>query len=133
MTANCNNIVCMALTKSLFNKYILEEKMAAFNVHLVSPLGNIFLIGNPDDIEIIEIDEEYTEYILIDAGDSTRKILFKGEYSDYGILLGEAGTPNSTTGINYNDGDKDFAEFVDFETGVKGQEVSDFDKNKTLN
>ena len=98
-----HNICSVSLTKNLFEELVLETDNADYNVHLISPLGNIFLIGDTDKIEEVEIDENHTEYVIVDAGDSVRKILFHGNMSNYGILINEEDTPRNTTGISTED------------------------------
>jgi hypothetical protein len=123
MKASNHNIICVSLTLDLFNKHIVEEKGSPFTTHLVSPAGNLFLIGDTDLIEEIEHDENHIEIELYDAGDTKRHIMFHHGESDYSILLNEFGTPSNSTGITPVDDDEDFNNFVKFETGLVGQEV----------
>lgn len=128
MYASNHNIVCVQLTEHLFEDLVLNNDNASYNVHLVSPLGNIFLVGNVEDIAEIHIDEDHVEYLVNDAGDAERRILFTDGRSDYSILVNETGTPAHTTGISRSFGaneDLDFNEFVMWEVGNKGQEVED--------
>jgi hypothetical protein len=104
---------------------VLEDHEASFNTILVSPLGNLFQIGDIDNIEEIEIDEHHTEYIVQDAGETQRKILFHDNDSNYSILINEEGTPNITTGVDVEySKDEDWIEFARNEVGLIGQEVS---------
>lgn len=110
----------MELTIDLFKKLIINANGVDHNAMLVSPLGNLFLIGESSDIEEFVIDDHNTEFTIIDAFDTKRKILFNHGRSDYGILIGENGTPSVTTGIGDVEGDDDWAEFVSLEIGEIG-------------
>lgn len=130
MLASNHNIICVQLTEHLFEDLVLNNDHASYNVHMVSPLGNIFLVGDVDDIAEIHIDEDHVEYLVNDAGDAERRILFTDGHSDYSILVNETGTPDHTTGISRTfgaDEDLDFNEFVMWEVGNKGQEVDEED------
>lgn len=120
------NIGCAALTKTLFEELVLNADGVDHNLFLVSPMGNIFVIGDPDLFEEIDIDENHTEFIISDAGGTERKILFHGEYSNYGILVNEVGTPASSTGIIAVDTDTDeWKDIVKWDTGQLGQELDE--------
>jgi len=124
-----HNICSVSLTKDLFDELVLEAESTDYNVHLISPLGNIFLIGDTDQIEEIEWDDTQSEYIIVDAGGTVRRIMFRGNMSNYGILINEHNTPGDTTGISAEDADKskdkEFLEWFRAETGLVGQEVQE--------
>lgn len=127
MRSSPHNICCVSLSHALFKELVLESKGVDFNVFLVSPLGNIFILGDIDQIEEIEIeiDEHHVEYTMIDAGDVQRRILFHDDWSDYSILINENGTPCSSTGMTAEDDDDDeWKKTVKYETGQLGQECT---------
>lgn len=114
-------ISCVTLTKSLLNEILAEEGLS-HNAVLVSPIGNIFVIGDTNDYEVFEVDKDHEQYIISDAGDVKRTILFHEDWSDYGLLISNNGPAISTTGISVGPEDEDkFKEFVKYETGLLGQ------------
>ena len=131
MRAFYHNIVSVALSESLFEELVLTSGND-HNVTLISPHGNLFLIGNIDLIEDIEISESIKEYIVTDAGETKRTIVFKDGESSYGILVNENGTPNSTTGISPDDDANDeWMRFYNEEIGNEGQPVME-EKNVSM-
>lgn len=114
-------ISCVTLTKSLLNE-ILAEQNLSFSAVLVSPISNIFVIGDTNDYEVYEVDKEHEQYIITDAGGVKRTVLFHEEWSDYGLIISNNGPAISTTGISVGPEDEDqFKEFVKYETGILGQ------------
>lgn len=102
---------------------VLADEANSNSAVLVSSLGHVFILGDVEDFEIIEVDDNHEQYVITDAGDTERTILFHGDASDYGILICQHGIAKSTTGIGYaSDDDKDYKEFVDMEVGTTGQD-----------
>lgn len=122
MITNSHPISCVSLTKSMLNE-ILHDAGYSYTAVLVSSMGSVFVLGDTENFEIIEIDDHHEQYVINDAGDVERTILFHDEMSDYGVLVSVNGVVTSTTGLVANDDDPDhFKEFVKHETGVLGQE-----------
>lgn len=127
MNRNIHPISCVNLTKPMLNE-ILSEPGYSYNAVLVSPMGNVFILGDTEDYEIFEVavdTEDYEQYVIIDAGNASRTIMFHGDNSDYGVLIGPNGVATSTTGVSQAESDDaEFKEFVKYETGQLGQECA---------
>lgn len=122
MISNSHPISCVTLTKSILNE-LLQTPGNSYTACLVSSLGNIFVIGDVENFEIIVVDEHHEQYIIEDAGETSRTILFHGESSDHGVLVSSNGFATSSTGIvSSPTDDEGFIEFVKHETGDLGQE-----------
>lgn len=122
MIHNSHSISCVDLSKSLLNE-IMSEAGHSHTACLVSSLGSIFILGDTEDFEVIEVDENHEQYVVTDAGGVLRTILFHGEWSDYGVLISNNGVATSTTGLVAGpDDDESFKQFVKYETGELGQE-----------
>ena len=91
-------IACLQLTKAIFDDIISEHNNSNSTV-LISPMGNAVILGDVDDVEIREIDDDTYDYTFKDAQGSVRTIHFSMENSNYGILFGEDGYLQSTTGV----------------------------------
>lgn len=126
MNRNIHPISCVILTKPMLNE-ILSEPGYSYNAVLVSPAGNIFILGDTEDYEIFEVtgDDNHEQYVIQDAGKTDRTIMFHGDDSDYGVLIGPNGVATSTTGISPAESDDvEFKEFIKYETGQIGQECA---------
>lgn len=122
MITNSHPISCIALSKSLLNE-ILADAGYSYTACLVSSMGSIFILGDTEDFEVIEVDDNHEQYVIKDAGGIERTILFHQEWSDYGVLISNNGVVTSTTGIVAGpDDDESFKQFVKYETGELGQE-----------
>ncbi len=125
MIHNIHPISCISLSKTALSE-ILSKDEYSYAAVLVSPLGNIFIVGDVEDYEILEVDEFHEQYVITDAGGTQRTILFHEELSDYGVLVSTGGVAISTNGITSSaDENKEFAEFVKYETGASGQTCED--------
>jgi len=90
-------ISCIQLSKGIFDDAISDHDNSNSLV-LISPMGNAFVLGDVDDIEVFEVEEFTFEYKIKDAAGTVRVVRFIADNSDYGILLGQDGYLQSTTG-----------------------------------
>lgn len=124
MIHNIHPISCVTLTKTALTE-ILSKDEYSYAAVLVSSLGNVFILGDVEDYEILEVDEFHEQYVITDAGGTQRTILFHEELSDYGMIISTGGVAISTSGITIGDDESaEFIEFVKYETGVLGQECT---------
>lgn len=132
----CNfNFTALGLSKSLFHKIIYETDNIQGNAILISPLGNYFIMGDPDASEEYDIDEVTTEVVIYDVAGTRRRITFKKHddlewYSEYGVVVTEDGCPWNSTGIKYDvkTDDPEHVECCKIETGFVDMEGSCFEE-----
>lgn len=92
-------VSCVALTRAMFEEIIQNPEENSYDVHLISPMGNIVMLGEIDKIEYSEEDGDIWEYTIFDASEVKRIITFTQGQSDYSVLIGPEGYLRSTTGL----------------------------------
>lgn len=93
-----HQVACAPLTKEMFDMIIADAELNSDDIHLISPLGNIVMLGDIDKIEYSE-ENGVWEYTFLDAGETVRYITFIGGVSDYGVLMNSNGFLRTTTGM----------------------------------
>lgn len=106
MISNSHPISAVSLTLEMFNEILSDPELNSFDVQFLSPLGNLFVIGEIDDIEeIVAVEKsednslEIREFTIIDAGETRRIVRFYNGMSTYAVLVSSHGLLRSTTGI----------------------------------
>lgn len=94
---------------------------------IISPTGNMFIMGDAELIDEIVPTGEYEdtgvdirEFEFEDAADSKRKVVFVDSMAiGYDVIIVNGKYPTDTTGIDPsdNDGDDDFGQFIEHELG----------------